>query len=1608
MIFLGLFLCGMVGLCQSYPGYSTEQLSSVSWQIGGYPVVGATATLVFGTGGSSGLLELISDSTYEATYDLVSGNFVWQDAVQDTTAIFTFSGDAGLWTLSPTSEPSAVIDQWTYSASSRTWTNVVSRQVWTFTGTPGDGNHQGTWSCGEDEWLLSAGLIWQHVPTGSLWIYGFSTGSWTLNYTPGGLSPTLFPPLPLVEMQVFKDMLDTLLSQGVAAESGNAVWTISSDADTVINASGDFSAIYGIYSGYINGTLIDTFSCLSGCVSFSYDLGGGAITWRRSVYPWWTESWSYNNGLALWSNGVTGEQWTYNQIAYTWTSQDSTTLWAYNPYTGVWTESFSVGHTTNVWSYDPSTGYWGFYDGTHTWSFRYYVLSDTWVQVSENEGSWPDLPPTVVVQANFIATVYDAFRYAGTFETGGSPVGWSTFGLVDGVWTATNSTRLETLAYHPEWQTLVWQNMVTGESFTFYQATGAWSWENSLVAIADYASRFDGNTHFYEYGLSSPTWTYTPSSRRWQNAGASITWQQGVAEWVWNNTTTGVTWTFSPTDNTWTESAHSSVWLYHTSGAYWEHISGSGGPSPSTQIDQFPPNPVWQYVYTRLAHYALVVSTVPSTPPIRNFRPLAAVEGGTVSASFSGSGHSTFTYTSSDGAVELNYDLTTGAYTWVNAAAEPTVTSTFNQTTATWTQGSTSWTVAPSIPSSFVGAWTPSGGLAATWTQELSSDSWRCVATGRHWKFDRTTGSWLDAAMHMCFKYSETEQEWNQVYGDTASADDESTMPPAPVRQAAFIGGLVDAVMAANIACFSTDRNFVITNRGGGVWAGTNSAGRLKVQYNPASLTNQLVVSPVYTSGEAWLNNIFSFSVDTNGSWSWQSLLNKYAPESFAYNAELGAYTVTTGYAQSIWNLTIADGSWTDGTKTWSTSQNWSTHWNVPGGSGVWVYNSSNDTWGYTADASQWQYDYVTQRWLLVSGTSVTPPVPPIVAPYQNFATALLLFLTEIHAFTSRPPSAWQAGTASWSAPDAYGAATGYYDARATYPYTWRDYAERNVARYNPTTGDFYWVHDQTLWRFLASTGRWQDAASSTVWQYVSTGTPLWYEQGNRTQIWQQGDSANEWVDMANEVRWTYHVSFSVGGMWEQEGQGYWVYDFQTGDWLPSSTSLSTYTATAVFPPLPIVQTVFLQAMQAGGDTFFADPVYAAAQLPPSQTQDPLYGTRPLAVGASYDRYNSSAVLVNAPLALKNVWFVHSDVSRNLGFGQLPSVSPTALPTIIGGEAASLFSEIWGPSITLQNSTIACHESLVSAGVRFVVQENDSYLDDNASGSDNISTLLLFNRGRSLDALRRRGAVFQLGSTANTMVDGTITASLAKDPGAQIQVSSLRDSFINIYRQQSTADNVTGLPTPIQLTLQTAQEPSVAAGDQSTAVLYVAGNSHINIGWPTTAGSVNYVPWSVPADGIALTDEGAFDAGATGGGCLMVANKNWCISGRNTHNYAPGGPLLSAGEGGVVYVDYGGSMAMTGNSFLTLDTTVGVRLGFGADAGVFSIPSSQLVMTPAGRIDGYGFDFVHGVAGVGASYAGNMPLTNVQSIFGIGRPFQSSQLALVKSPRKTKARKSEA
>ena len=404
-----------------------------------------------------------------------------------------------------------------------------------------------------------------------------------------------------------------------------------------------------------------------------------------------------------------------------------------------------------------------------------------------------------------------------------------------------------------------------------------------------------------------------------------------------------------------------------------------------------------------------------------------------------------------------------------------------------------------------------------------------------------------------------------------------------------------------------------------------------------------------------------------------------------------------------------------------------------------------------------------------------------------------------------------------------------------------------------------------------------------------------------------------------------------------------------------------------------------------------------------------LSGARPLSMSTEneYYRYNTSSVMLNDQVELEYVTWIHNDLSRDQS--DLPNAS--ARPAIFGGELPSLrvaqhvaiaqsidpdvdlstlFLDYTGTRLFLDNSTVACHESLVSAGMRWVVR--DGLIDltvtpaDTLDAGDNSSFITLYNKGDAYDlAVTERGRVFQLGSRANVMADG-ITNALSFDGGVTYPRSSLRDAYIDVYRQEPIPSSLVvdgDEKNTMRFTINSAAEAGVGASEKAMHLLYLVDRSQVNLGWsagqydesgtPKIEVDLRYRPWEYSPAVLAYVREldpandnnYRFNPYSQGHGELVLAADNLYVSAGGrfnaigildpADNEIP--PYNIAHSGGILFANHGGTLKTSGTADVLIDTVIGRRTSaLPAGRGVVELANDQTLMQDSGKIITYGYD----------------------------------------------------
>jgi hypothetical protein len=1579
---------GCVALCMMSEGisaYDVSVLSSTSWRAeGGY--FNDVATLSLPSNSAASLLSWKNtdnenptlDQVIRYTYEPTTGDTTWYDYHAEN--IYSFSAATGVW------DEVVGNDSWIYSALQKRWTQAAGGSaIWEFSSATGCFVYNPSGAAVLWRWEADTGL-WRHIISDSTWRYNFVTTTWAEISNPEDVMLAIKPPLPLVQQMYAMMVMDAFFKAGVMAESGKTDWTVGAAVAGVVpcvNSVDDWSALYNatVFNSLIEGRLLGPAEYTQGRVVCSYDPDSGSFMWQRTIHPLWTEEWEFVGDNALWHDRQTGDIWEYDFESKEW-NQDGGDTWRYNSETDRWYQNTDEA----VWRYFPATGYWEHTADAVTWRYRFFHLSSSWLQITAHaQAPATGLPPLVVVYKAIIDTVYEAFRLSGALEVG-MPTHWSVFSLSNEVWRAENATATQTLSYIPYLDTVVWQGASTDEVFHYTMKSGSWIWRNAIDPDDVYTSEYNGLTGaWFKNGSDLAAWIFNPVAGTWSDQASDRVWQQNNAWDMWTNSETDVTWHYSSDTATWTENEHNSVWKYCTTGHFWKKVSGDG--SGITHETDMPALPLVEQMYIQQSVYAVLTQGREVASGNRIELELTEVEGEDDTVQWHQRGQSLIVYMRGENDPFIEYARDDDRFTWsinpdtgewsaTQGISGDVISWSFDPVTHKWTGGvgdDDSWTLSAAIRNA--GTWTHDADETEVWQYEHESQRWYDAAHAVWWSYNPEQQVWIDVAGSTVWRYYWPLGVWQQLYG---VASDSVVKPPMVVVQAAHISGFLDAVAYAGHLTVGDIAGISFEKQEDGTWLGDTESHTFLFTFDARSIESPLTASLDTENHAEWLAERIRVSIAPGGFWRWEVSANPFAPEIYTYDPVTSVWHIAGAAHGEVWEYDSLACVWTnqDDLDQWSYSRSTELWRDVLHGV-EWEYDQEIGVWTCSSLDASWRYDGVGNRWSETTDTGSVPHFPPRVVAQHALVQSLMRVVIEAGALQNSAVFEWDHTMQSWYGVDADSAGIARYDARKTYPVSWTDASGRNQVLFNQTSGAWKWRHDGVMSIFDPVYHQWKESFRTLDggWYYSDGVTPSWTRLADETEVWQQVGSEYVWRDMLSDTLWTYDKS---EGIWSTPTTT-WGYHFATHAWYEISTEGELPDR---LPPVPLVQQLFVTSIAASMEAFFGQPLYAGARQAVSLFEHPLYGSRPLEKNAYYGRYNSPAVLINAPVRFENVWLIHSDVSRNLGKVQLPSVTSRALPSLVGGEKAYLQNQTTGPSIILSDTTIACHESLVVAGVRVAVTERSANQIEAFGGvEDNHSSVLLYQRGRAYDGPLRRGLVFQLGSLANRMLDGTV-------------VESLKNSYLDVYRSRETAVTESDIPTQITLSLDSAREFDVGMLDRSILTLFMAHDSNVRIGWPSPVASELYIPSTVPLTGIMSDDAGAFDPGYFGGGQLAINSTNWCLSGRTTDGMPP--QLVTKNdEGAAVYVEYGGALAVVEGADVIIDTTIAARAGYSDLAGLVSIPRDQLLITPQGRLQEYGADFVHGGETSGA-YTGNVRVSGEHSSLVLGKPFQATTVMPIK------------
>lgn len=1518
-------------------------------------------------------------------YDPIAGGWAWQNNIDP------------LWR-----------ESWGYDSETTTWKDDLTSEEWSYTvGTR-------TWAQGDATWQYAVGdtNFWT-TDTSDKWEYDPTTGEWT--YDPDGSTPWTWkyhitsndwtqvtnnagefapakPPTAVVQFVIIQDVKSTFQTVGAFAEDGTFGWQAATSSGGVWTMNSINGKEQVAYTPTNDGAEV-TWSILGSDVDYTLDVNTGAWFWHNGVD---TEvNWTYDARTNRVTPDDGGEYWAYTASTQTWVNEAETIIWAFQTGTQRWRNQT----TGDDWQYGPSDNSWRNTTQDVTW--RYDNVTLEWYPIINAPSVLPatsTLPPVALVQQVLIGEALEKLRTSGAFSTG-ELFGFTMTAQGDDMWSGDNATGDQRLTYDPERSryTLYARNVGAREI-----EQGTMIWEHNLAAgnwrIANTLNPF--KTSYYTYTAATGVWQepdgstpwqwLTNSSLRWYNASASHTWTlTGTNTWL--DSKTSATWTYTPATGRWANGANSTTWKFDPVSFAWAQMSGT-----TVAADNMPPLPV----VTRMIMSDMFVKTV-LTGVFVSVTPLDATlldqEDGswlwtsddTVSAlTFTPANATTgrLVWATTDDSRAWQFDPATGQWAWqVTTTGGYDLSWTYNPTTKVWSDAAqaVSWQLESGL------IWKNSAESTEQWQYDPVSRQWKNLETNTVWGYQSKNDVWVNITVQSTWSFDEKEQEWQPVGNDVLLTTD---LPPEVVRQMTLIHVAWRAAISSKVFAHEPLKSFTVSQQSDDTWTAVNGDDDVTFTYNTREIGYPIESS--CTALAVWAQESAQWRIMPGGNWEYCDESDPFVSVLWSYDADTGVWQRGDYSGGSRWEYNVATRTWTDTAveAVWeylpATQQ-----YRDNGTSEVWEYDTSQGNWWHESSLSRWSYDPRTDAWTEVTAEEPTVTLPPRVVAQDAVVQDVMRRFIAGDAFDEAARMTWQANVYSWRGIDSNGNGSALYDARRAYQLSWHDTYGLNRLQYATTSGEWKWRYKDERWWYNPTNGLWGTDArvNGPVWQYVvADDATTWSDIDDATSNWTMGANAYTWKHDESELTWMFDATTNE---WMQ-GDTQWLYNFANAVWVEVT---DTRVVLGAYPPLPLVQQKFIETLYDSMNTFFAQPLYwAAQQTIPVQHQ--LFGSRPLTKDATYDRYAASSILVNADINLDHVWWVHNDVSRGHGRLQVPSTTTAALPTIIGGDRAALFDQQWAPAINLYDSTVACHEPLVSAGVRWNVHERPLTNGMQPEEAHNFSAIMGYNKGRVFDMPLRRGAVFQLGSTANRMADGSITASMQTLSDGALSTSTLRDAFLDVYRAAPTVELAPSATTTIELALKSAQEDRVNEKERAHQVLYCAHRSRVDLGWPLAQADKTQKPWQVTSASIEAADaDDLFTPSQNGGGVLKVAGHNWVFTGRNSNNKPPVYPILNADQDNVLYANYGGTLTTSGAYDVLIDTIVARRVGTtAASGGRVVLSDDQVTFGPDGRVQPYEIDFA-GQAQTSGQFAGHVLVDASSSHFSVGRPLSGPNLTPIKS-----------
>jgi hypothetical protein len=323
-------------------------------------------------------------------------------------------------------------------------------------------------------------------------------------------------------------------------------------------------------------------------------------------------------------------------------------------------------------------------------------------------------------------------------------------------------------------------------------------------------------------------------------------------------------------------------------------------------------------------------------------------------------------------------------------------------------------------------------------------------------------------------------------------------------------------------------------------------------------------------------------------------------------------------------------------------------------------------------------------------------------------------------------------------------------------------------------------------------------------------------------------------------------------------------------------------------------------------------------------------------VEGNYYAYNTANVLINSQMTLQNVVLQHTDELKAIYARNFPHESAA---TYLGGERHYVQESSPRSLLMLDNAVFALHTSGACTGLDIVVPQ--------ATGNTaNESYLTFYTNGYAYDQEIGRSLIMgtDIGAFA---ADGTTrisnTATLAVQQQGEVEAADTYSNTLYLSTDANTSAVTPGL----------SSDPNDLAGQSSAHTLFVAHDSMINVGVPTSTTFTNY-----SASTLALGD------GAAVPGFISIQSQGGDTRQPQISQVTGSGYLFVGNHGSFLTDPLGQRMhlgiivgRLPGSSVALPLRSVVFDDGFGIANVPFSLADTQVVVAEHEKLEAYTLDW---------------------------------------------------